>query len=129
MTILSDSKQDPSLWCNLGFLYVDKSDLELAQEAFHKAQILDPDYAMSWVGQAVVASGLGDSGSSATLLEHAVSLSADFVSNYRSEPTSRSYSHSRFPILNLHIVHSVLSKRIHGAKASNRTWGSLPFLR
>jgi superkiller protein 3 len=35
---------------------------------------------MSWVGQAVVASGLGDSKNSATLLEHAVSLSADLVS-------------------------------------------------
>lgn len=69
--------KDPSLWCNLGFLYVEKTDLHLAQEAFHRAQILDPDYAMSWVGQAVVASGLGDSNNSAILLGHAVSLSAD----------------------------------------------------
>ena len=67
-------------WCNLGFLYVEKSDIELAQEAFHRAQVLDPDYAMSWVGLAVVASARGDSKNSAILLEHAVSLSADLAS-------------------------------------------------
>ncbi|KAH7923951.1 TPR-like protein [Leucogyrophana mollusca] len=64
-------------WTNLGLLCLYHNDLELANEALYKAQVLDPDYTIAWVGQALVATANGDSSDARTLLEHAVSLTAD----------------------------------------------------
>ncbi|CAJ0859805.1 1503_t:CDS:10 [Entrophospora sp. SA101] len=44
--------QDPAPWTNIGILYLLHSDLELANQAFSKAQTLDPDYVPAWIGQA-----------------------------------------------------------------------------
>ena len=67
-------------WANLGLLYLFHSDLELANEALLRAQILDPDYTLAWVGQAMVAAANGHNADARGLLEHAVGLSADVVS-------------------------------------------------
>ncbi|KAG8213777.1 superkiller protein 3 [Butyriboletus roseoflavus] len=64
-------------WANLGLLYLYHNDLELANEALQRAQILDPDYTLAWVGQAMVAATNGHNGDARGLLEHAVGLSAD----------------------------------------------------
>ncbi|KAI9442528.1 TPR-like protein [Lactarius indigo] len=62
---------------NFGFLCFYHDDLELSNEAFMKAQTLDPDHTMAWVGQALVATRNGHHADSRMLFEHAVSLSAD----------------------------------------------------
>jgi superkiller protein 3 len=67
-------------WANLGLLYLYHDDLELANEALRRAQVLDPDYTLAWVGQALVATANGHDTDARTLLEHAVSLTADVVS-------------------------------------------------
>ncbi|KAH7915212.1 superkiller protein 3 [Hygrophoropsis aurantiaca] len=72
----ADSK-NVTAWTNLGLLYFYHNDLELANEAFYKAQVLDPDHTIAWVGQALVATANGDNLDACTLLEHAVSLAAD----------------------------------------------------
>ncbi|KAG9316442.1 superkiller protein 3 [Chiua virens] len=64
-------------WTNLGLLYLYHNDLELANEALLRAQILDPDYTLAWVGQAMVAGANGHDADARGLLEHAVGLSAD----------------------------------------------------
>ncbi|KAF8557962.1 superkiller protein 3 [Imleria badia] len=64
-------------WANLGLLYLYHDDLELANEALLRAQILDPDYTLAWVGQAMVAATNGHDADARGLLEHAVGLSAD----------------------------------------------------
>ncbi|KIJ18985.1 hypothetical protein PAXINDRAFT_109465 [Paxillus involutus ATCC 200175] len=64
-------------WANLGLLYLYHDDLELANEALRRAQVLDPDYTLAWVGQALVATANGHDTDARTLLEHAVSLTAD----------------------------------------------------
>ncbi|KAH7888376.1 superkiller protein 3 [Phlebopus sp. FC_14] len=64
-------------WVNLGLLYLYHNDLELANEALLRAQILDPDYTLAWVGQALVATANGHDVDARTLLEHAVGLTAD----------------------------------------------------
>ncbi|KAH0827587.1 superkiller protein 3 [Lanmaoa asiatica] len=64
-------------WANLGLLYLYHNDLELANEALLRAQILDPDYTLAWVGQAMVAAANGHTADARGLLEHAVGLSAD----------------------------------------------------
>lgn len=63
-------------WTNLGLLYLHHGDTELANEAFYKAQTLDPDYALAWVGQGLVASLNGHAPEARALFEHAVGLSA-----------------------------------------------------
>jgi superkiller protein 3 len=72
--------QNVDVWTSFGFLCFYHDDLELASEAFLKAQTLDPDHTMAWVGQALIATRNGHHTDSRMLFEHAVSLSADVVS-------------------------------------------------
>ncbi|KAK0529946.1 Superkiller protein 3 [Tilletia horrida] len=71
--------KSPIPWSNLGFLYLKHSDVQLANEAFIRAQTLEPDWAQAWVGQAFVAKAHQDEASSRALFEHAVSLSEGSV--------------------------------------------------
>jgi superkiller protein 3 len=57
-------------WTHLGLLYLYHSDLELANEALYKAQTLDPDYTLAWVGQGLVASRNGHDADAISLFEH-----------------------------------------------------------
>ncbi|KAL0956081.1 hypothetical protein HGRIS_002250 [Hohenbuehelia grisea] len=68
-----DSK-NVGTWTNLGLLYLYHGDTELANEALYRAQTLDPDYTLAWIGQALVALTNGHQTDSESLLEHAVSL-------------------------------------------------------
>ncbi|KAH9058809.1 TPR-like protein [Lactarius vividus] len=65
------------VWTSFGFLCFYHDDLELSNEAFMKAQTLDPDHTMAWIGQALIATRNGHHADSRMLFEHAVSLSAD----------------------------------------------------
>ena len=47
-------------WTNLGTLYLIQEDLQLANEAFTRAQSCDPDYAQAWLGQGLLADHLAD---------------------------------------------------------------------
>lgn len=71
--------QNVATWTNLGLLYLYHSDVELANEALYRAQTLDPDYTLAWVGQGLVAVANGHDVDAQTLFEHAVTLSADVV--------------------------------------------------
>ena len=42
-------------WTNLGVLYLLHEDLRLAHECFKKAQALEPEYSIAWIGQAFIA--------------------------------------------------------------------------
>ncbi|KAI0356305.1 TPR-like protein [Trametes cingulata] len=70
-----DSK-NAATWTNLGLFYLHHEDAELANEAFYKAQTLDPDYALAWVGQGLVATANGHDREARALFEHATTLSA-----------------------------------------------------
>lgn len=71
--------QDVAVWVDLGLLYFCNNDNMLANEAFLKAQTLDPDFTLAWVGQGIVAVANGHLDDAAALFEHAVSLTADLV--------------------------------------------------
>ena len=75
-------RQDAAVWVNLGLLYLDNNDRILANEAFFRAQTLDPDYTAAWVGQGLVATANGHEIEARALFEHAVTLSADIVSPF-----------------------------------------------
>ncbi|KAF8513017.1 TPR-like protein [Hysterangium stoloniferum] len=64
-------------WTNLGLLYLFHGDLELANEALYRAQTLDPDYVLAWIGQGLVATMNGHHTDSHALFEHAVNISAE----------------------------------------------------
>lgn len=49
------NERDARTWTNLGTLGLLHHDLELANEAFTRAQSTDPDYAHAWLGQGFVA--------------------------------------------------------------------------
>lgn len=49
------NERDVRAWTNLGTLGLLQNDLELANEAFTRAQSTDPDYAHAWLGQGFVA--------------------------------------------------------------------------
>ncbi|KAF9007975.1 hypothetical protein BDQ17DRAFT_1275914 [Cyathus striatus] len=68
-----DSK-NASIWVNLGLLYLFHNDLELASEALERAQIIDPDFTLAWVGQSLIASATGNNKEATALLEHATGL-------------------------------------------------------
>ena len=61
-------------WTNLGLFYLVHSDEDLANQAFLKAQVLDPDWTAAWVGQATLADMAGHAAEASVLLEHAFSL-------------------------------------------------------
>uniref|UniRef100_D8QCZ7 Superkiller protein 3 n=1 Tax=Schizophyllum commune (strain H4-8 / FGSC 9210) TaxID=578458 RepID=D8QCZ7_SCHCM len=67
------------LWTRLGLLYLHHDDVQLANEALYRAQVLDPDYTLAWIGQAMVAIANDHEKDATTLLEHAVGLSATIV--------------------------------------------------
>lgn len=49
------NERDARAWTNLGTLGLLQNDLELANEAFTRAQSTDPDYGHAWLGQGFVA--------------------------------------------------------------------------
>ncbi|KAG1844187.1 hypothetical protein DFJ58DRAFT_731304 [Suillus subalutaceus] len=64
-------------WTKIGLLYLYHNDIDLATQAFTKAQTLDPDHTLAWIGQALIATANGHEADARTLLEHAVSMTAD----------------------------------------------------
>lgn len=75
-----DSKNAVS-WVSLGLLYYYHGDNELANEALYRAQVLDPDNALAWIGQFLVATANNHSDAT-LLLEHAVGLAGSVVSRF-----------------------------------------------
>lgn len=61
-------------WTNLGLFYLSHEDYELANKAFLRAQVLDPDYPQAWLGQAALARLHHDDAQAAVLTEHAATL-------------------------------------------------------
>ncbi|OJT10137.1 Superkiller protein 3 [Trametes pubescens] len=68
--------KNAATWSNLGLFYLHHEDAELANEAFYKAQTLDPDYALAWIGQGLVATVNGHDREARALFEHATTLTA-----------------------------------------------------
>lgn len=69
------NEKNARVWTNLGTLYTTQNDLQLANDAFSRAQSADPEYALAWVGQGLIASLLGDIDQALELFEHAFEIS------------------------------------------------------
>lgn len=66
-------------WTNLGLFYLLHEDLQLANKAFLRAQINDPDYPYVWLGQSYLAGLHGDERERRILVAHAQMLSQGTV--------------------------------------------------
>ncbi|CAG7918435.1 unnamed protein product [Penicillium olsonii] len=63
------------VWTNLGALYLLHNDIQLANDAFTRAQSTDPDYALAWVGQGLLALLVGETKEAKGIFEHAFEIS------------------------------------------------------
>jgi superkiller protein 3 len=79
------------VWTNLGALYLQYNDHELANEAFTKAQSADPEYAHAWLGQGILAMLFGNMAEAKGLLMHAFDIASS-----SSLPSKRLFSMSAF---------------------------------
>lgn len=71
------SPQNPVVWSNLGFLYLAAEDLDLAAQAFLRSQTLDPDCALAWMGQGLLALQGKATHEASLMFEHAADLSSN----------------------------------------------------
>ncbi|KAF2704150.1 TPR-like protein [Pleomassaria siparia CBS 279.74] len=81
-------------WTNLGTLYLLQNDQELAHAAFSRAQSTDPEFALAWVGEGIIALLYGDTKEALSHFTHAFEL-ADSSSLL----TKRQYAVSTFDYL------------------------------
>ena len=73
-------------WVSLGLLYIHHGDLELANEAMYRGQVLDHDNTSAWVGQFLIALANGHEADAQSLLQHAVGLANPIVSKILAIP-------------------------------------------
>ncbi|KAF7428403.1 Superkiller protein 3 [Pleurotus ostreatus] len=71
---LEINPKSATTWTTLGLLYLHYDDMELAGEALRKAQVLDPDYRLAWVAQALMEESLSNFARSSTLIEHSLGM-------------------------------------------------------
>lgn len=69
------NERSAQAWTNLGALYLQQNDTQLANEAFTRAQSADPDFAHAWLGQGLVALLFGDAKEARLLFTHAMEIS------------------------------------------------------
>lgn len=62
-------------WTNLGVLYLLNNDIELAHEAFARAQSTDPEYAHAWLGEGLIAQLLGSQKEAVSHFTHGFEIS------------------------------------------------------
>jgi superkiller protein 3 len=61
-------------WANLGTLYLTQSDVELAHNAFSRAQSTDPELPQAWVGEGLIALLVGDVTEALSHFTHAMEI-------------------------------------------------------
>lgn len=62
------------VWTNLGTLYLIQNDIQLANDAYTRAQSSDPDYAQAWLGQGLLAMQMGEDDEARKLFTHAFEI-------------------------------------------------------
>ena len=85
------NEKSARVWTNLGALYLIQNDLQLAHEAFTRAQSTDPDYARAWLAQGLVAQNVGEIDEARNLFTHAFE-----IADSSSILTKRQYTFSTF---------------------------------
>uniref|UniRef100_A0A8C4QPZ4 Tetratricopeptide repeat domain 37 n=1 Tax=Eptatretus burgeri TaxID=7764 RepID=A0A8C4QPZ4_EPTBU len=99
-------------WTNLGALYLNKRNIELAHETFKVAQSVEPSYVACWIGQALIAENVG-SEEAMDLFRHSTELAlhiegakgyAHWVCTMLQDKSNRSSELYRFNIVRMNAV-------------------------
>ncbi|KAF4556346.1 Tetratricopeptide repeat-containing protein 3 [Elsinoe fawcettii] len=69
------NERSAQTWTNLGTLYLNNGDSELAHTAFGRAQSTDPDYAHAWIGEGLIAMAVGQPTEALSHFVHAFEIS------------------------------------------------------
>ena len=67
-------EKNARVWTNLGTLYLIQNDIQLANDAYTRAQSSDPDYAQAWLGQGLLAMQMGEVKEARNLFTHAFEI-------------------------------------------------------
>lgn len=85
------NERNARVWTNLGAMYILQGDVQLANEAFTRAQSADPDYAQAWLGQGMLADRMGGKDEARSLFTHAFE-----IADSSSEVIEQQYALSAF---------------------------------
>ena len=69
------NERSAQAWTNLGTLFLLQNDIQLANDAFTRAQSCDPDFAHAWVGQGLIALMTDNAKEADLLFTHAIDIS------------------------------------------------------
>jgi superkiller protein 3 len=83
------NERSAQAWTNLGAFYLLQNDIQLANDAFTRAQSTDPDFAHAWVGQGLIALMTDNAKEADLIFTHAMEISES-----SSSITRRQYSQS-----------------------------------
>ena len=68
------NEKNARVWTNLGTLCLIQNDIQLANDAYARAQSSDPDYAQAWLGQGLLAMQMGEVNEARNLFTHAFEI-------------------------------------------------------
>lgn len=101
------NERSPQTWTNLGCLYLLQNDIQLANDAFTRAQSVDPDFAHAWIGQGLIALMTDNSKEANLLCTHAIE-----ILEYSSLITLKYYSQSTFDNILASKAHSSVAELV-----------------
>ncbi|KIN00829.1 hypothetical protein OIDMADRAFT_179703 [Oidiodendron maius Zn] len=84
------NERSAQAWTNLGAFYLLQNDIQLAHDAFTRAQSTDPDFAHAWIGQGFIALMIDNAKEADHLFTHAMEIS-DSASLIAKRQYSRSF--------------------------------------
>jgi len=111
-------------WTNLGTLYLLQNEIQLANDAFARAQSTDPDFAHAWVGQGLIALMTDNAKEADLLFTHAMEISESSSLITKNQYCQAAFDHilkSRLnlsaadlvqPIFALNQIHSMAPKEL-----------------
>ena len=115
------NERSAQVWTNLGALYLLQNDLQLANDAFTRAQSSDPDFAHAWVGQGLIALMTDNAKEANLLFTHAMEMSES-----SSLITKRQYSQSTFDQILSSKSASSITGLVHPLFALNQLHSMVP---
>ena len=80
-------------WTNLGTLYLIHNDLQLANDAYTRAQSSDPDYPQAWLGLGLLAKQYGEVDEARKLFAHAFEISDSSSTMIKRQFAMSSFDH------------------------------------
>lgn len=113
-------------WANLGALYLEHANLQLAHECFKQSQNVDPLYVAAWIGQASIAEQLSPA-EAMDLFRHTLSIGSGrpgqcegspsyaqwVINTLQTDAQTKRTAHYRYNIVQMHAVPTAVDGLVH----------------